>query len=337
MIITEKAYPRAGLVGNPSDGFFGKTIAFVFSNFSASVTLFESPEIDLIPSERDQSHFGSLHHLVEDVRLYGYYGGIRLLKSAVKRFHQYCYESGCHLDDRNFTIRYDSDIPHLVGLAGSSAIITACVRALMRFYEIEIPNPVLANLVLSVEKDELGISAGLQDRVVQAYQGVVYMDFDKAIMDRDGYGHYEEIDPASLPPLFIAYRDDLSESSEVVHNNLTRRFIENDKAVLSAMSFWADLTVKVRDDLLSGNGSSIARHLDLNFDRRASLCKIGEGNHSMIETARELGCSAKFTGSGGAIIGTYEDEKMFQELKKRMLPANVKVIKPTIVPAREGL
>ena len=32
MIIREKAYPRAALIGNPSDGYFGKTIAFVFRN-----------------------------------------------------------------------------------------------------------------------------------------------------------------------------------------------------------------------------------------------------------------------------------------------------------------
>ncbi|MCK5851144.1 MAG: GHMP kinase [Kiritimatiellae bacterium] len=336
MIITEKAYPRAGLVGNPSDGFFGKTIALAFSNFSARITLFESPEIDLVPSMRDHSHFGSIHKLVDDVRLYGYYGGIRLLKSAVKRFHQYCNEAGCHLDDRNFTIRYDSDIPHLVGLGGSSAIITACVRALMTFYGVEIPKQILANLVLAVEKDELGISAGLQDRVIQAYQGLVYMDFDKAAMDRDGYGRYEELDSASLPPLFIAYRADLSEGSDVVHNDLTRRFHKNDNEVLEAIAFWADLTGKVRDDLASGNGSGIGQYLDANFDRRASLCGIGEGNRAMIEIARELGCSAKFTGSGGAIIGTYEDENIFPELEKRMLSANVKVIKPTIASPREG-
>ena len=30
MIIEEKAYPRAGLVGNPSDIFHGKTISLLF-------------------------------------------------------------------------------------------------------------------------------------------------------------------------------------------------------------------------------------------------------------------------------------------------------------------
>jgi glucuronokinase len=43
------------------------------------------------------------------------------------------------------------------------------------------------NLVLSAE-EELGITAGLQDRVVQVYGGVVYMDFDRDHMQAHGYG-----------------------------------------------------------------------------------------------------------------------------------------------------
>ena len=41
--------------------------------------------------------------------------------------------------------------------------------------------------------------AGLQDRVIQAYQGLVYMDFSRDLMDSRGYGEYERLDPALLP------------------------------------------------------------------------------------------------------------------------------------------
>ena len=165
MIIHAKAYPRAGLIGNPSDGYFGKTISFVFKNFAAEVILYQSPELEILPNTRDHSKFKSINGLAEDVRLFGYYGGIRLLKATVKRFHDYCAENAVKLDNRNFTIRYHTNIPSQVGLAGSSAIITACLRALMAFYEVSIPKPVQPGLVLSVEKNELGIMAGLQDRV----------------------------------------------------------------------------------------------------------------------------------------------------------------------------
>ena len=76
-------------------------------------------------------------------------------------------------------IRYDSDIPRQVGLAGSSGIIVATLRCLMEFYDIEIPIEAQPTFVLSVEQEELGITAGLQDRVIQCYEGVIYMDFAK--------------------------------------------------------------------------------------------------------------------------------------------------------------
>ena len=47
------------------------------------------------------------------------------LKATVKRFHDYCEKEGFKLHDRNFTLRYESNIPPQVGMAGSSAIICA--------------------------------------------------------------------------------------------------------------------------------------------------------------------------------------------------------------------
>lgn len=43
-----------------------------------------------------------------------------------------------------------------------------------------------------METRELGINAGLQDRVIQAYGGLVYMDFSKENMTR-GHGQYEPL------------------------------------------------------------------------------------------------------------------------------------------------
>ena len=37
-------------------------------------------------------------------------------------------------------------------------------------------------------EEELGITAGLQDRVIQVYGGLVYMDFDKGSTQWFGYG-----------------------------------------------------------------------------------------------------------------------------------------------------
>jgi len=335
MIIRTKAYARAGLVGNPSDGYYGKTISFIVKNFHAEVLLYETPELEILPNQRDHSRFGGIHALAQDVRQLGYYGGIRLLKATIKRFHDYCVENGIQLHEENFTIRYKSNIPGQVGMAGSSAIITACMRALMSFYQVNIPKPSLAGLVLSVENNELGIPAGLQDRVIQVYEGLVYMDFNKELIARQGHGLYEELDPHRLPPVYVAYRTDLSEGTEVFHNDIRGRFNRGEPAVVEAMEFWASLAGEVRELLLKGEGSKIGPLLDANFDKRREVYNISEGNIRMVEAARSVGASAKFTGSGGAIIGTYEDEKMLAALTAKMEPMNVKIIKPIILPESE--
>ena len=51
----------------------------------------------------------------------------------------------------------------------------------------------------------------------------------------------------------------------------------------------------------------------------------------MVEIARKTGASAKFTGSGGAIIGSYKDEVVYDELKTRLNDIGVEIIKPNIV------
>ncbi len=331
MIIQTKSYPRAALIGNPSDGYYGKTIAFLFSNFSANITLFQTPELEIQPEQLDLTKFNSIEELVQDVSLHGYYGGMRLLKATVKVFFDYCKECNIKLDKRNFTIRYQSSIPHRLGLAGSSAIITAGMKALMSFYGVAIPKPLLANQILTVETEELKIAAGLQDRVAQVYETPVFMDFDKKYMDKQGFGKYTPIEVKKFPLMYIAFRTDQSSGSEVVHNDLRARYNYKEPEVLNAMKEWAGLTEKVKVCLESGSICDLPQYIDRNFDLRRSILTINQENTEMVEIARSTGASAKFTGSGGAIIGTYTDDAMYAKLKNAMVKKGIEVLKPDIV------
>lgn len=331
MIIETYSYPRAAAIGNPSDGYFGKTIAFVFSNFIAKIQLYQTPELEIKPQRLDVTNFNSMKELVEDVNFAGYYGGMRLIKGMIKVFYEYCNKKSISIDDRNFTIRYKSNIPLRLGLAGSSAIITACLKALCMFYKVQISEPVFANLVLSVETNELGISAGLQDRVAQAYEAPVFMDFDRETMENQGYGIYKKLSAKNFPPFYIAYRKNLSEGTEIVHNNLKARFEIGDPKVLQAMLRWGQITEEFKIALNEGDQDKMHELINENFDLRRKTVRISEGNIEMVELARSVGASAKFTGSGGAIIGTYKNETMFNKLKNKLNDKGINVIKPNIV------
>ena len=139
------------------------------------------------------------------------------------------------------------------------------------------------------------------------------------------------IEAKKFPLMYIAYRSDQSSGSEVVHNDLRARYNYKEPEVLKAMEEWAGLAIKVRESLESGNIANLPEYINRNFDLRKSIIAISKENIEMVETARSVGASAKFTGSGGAIIGTYKDDAMFAELKKVLSKKGIEVLKPEIV------
>jgi glucuronokinase len=333
LLLRRQAHARAGLVGNPSDGYHGKTISLILRNFRAEVVLYEWEDVELVNTEQDQSRFRSVHELVRDVKLHGYYGGLRLVKATIKKFAEYCLRQGHKLHDRNFSVRYQSDIPRQVGLAGSSAIIVATLRCLIDFYGVPIPREVQPSLALAVETDELGITGGLQDRVIQVYEGLVYMDFARERMqERGGYlcGIYEPLDPALLPPIYLAFSTEQSEPTEVFHNDIRGRYNRGEPAVVQAMTKFAGLAAEARGALLAGDAVKLGRLMNENFDTRRSIYQLPAGQVAMVETARRVGASAKYAGSGGAIVGTYRDEAMFQGLERELGAIGCRVLKPKV-------
>ena len=123
MIIETRAYARAGLLGNPSDGYFGKTISISVKNFGARISLYESPELRIELNPVDRMEYPNIHTFIDRIKSLGYYGGERLVKAAIKKFTEYCQENDIQLENKNFTIRYLSTIPRQVGLAGSGSPI----------------------------------------------------------------------------------------------------------------------------------------------------------------------------------------------------------------------
>ncbi|MBR9999744.1 MAG: GHMP kinase [Cyclobacteriaceae bacterium] len=330
MIIETRAFARAGLLGNPSDGYFGKTISVIVKNFGAQISLYETPELHIEPRDQDLNIFKNVYDLVESVNLTGYYGATRLVKAAIKKFVEYCEENSLRLSSKNFTIRYHSSIPRQIGLAGSSAIITATFRALMQFYEVKIPKEQLPTIILSVEADELGINAGLQDRVIQVYEGCVYMDFDRAYLEKTGRGKYEIIDPNLLPQLYIAYKIDLGKISGTVLNNIRSRFDAGEKLTIDTLNEIASLAEKGKEAILNKDHAKLFELINLNFDLRSTIMKISDSNKQLVKVARNCGASAKFTGSGGSIIGMYTDDEMLKKLVVAMKSVNARIIKPYI-------
>ncbi|GBC10060.1 hypothetical protein RclHR1_09300007 [Rhizophagus clarus] len=326
MELIHYSYARVGLMGNPSDGYYGKTISFLISNFFVRLTLIpnhstENSIISFLKNGNSNNDcnlsFDSLNSLVEMSKNKGYDKENCLLQATCKVFSEYCLKNNIDLHHQGFSVHFNTNIPRQVGLAGSSAIILAFWKALMNFYNISDENislPIQANLILSVEKDELNISAGLQDRVIQVYGGLVYMDFNKDQMTKHGFGIYEKLDINLLPKgLWIAYELNHSDSGEI-HTDVRKRYESGDQKVIDAMKQFISFTEQARNILIHKNETKrrdLAELMNKNFDLRREIFGdqiLGQTNLFMIELARKYNFATKFTGSGGTILGLWNGD-----------------------------
>jgi glucuronokinase len=99
------------------------------------------------------------------------------------------------------------------------------------------------------------------------------------------------------------------------------------------MKHFAALAAEGREALVKNDMARLSELIDENFDTRRSICRLPDWQVQMVETARQCGASGKFAGSGGATIGTYDGEEMFEQLRAELAQIGAKVIKPQIYSA----
>jgi glucuronokinase len=191
-----------------------------------------------------------------------------------------------------------------VGLGSSSALVIAVLRALCEAHELELEPAEMAELALAIEVEELGIAAGLQDRVVQAYGGLVFMDFGEHAAPR----RYEPLNAELLPPLVVAWREDAAASSATVHGGLRQRH-DRERGVRVAMAELGDAAREARDALAARDTNRFARAVDATFDLRERIVELDPQCVEMVLAARRAGAAANYTGSGGAIVAVCRDER----------------------------
>jgi glucuronokinase len=296
---------RTGLVGHPSDGYGGATLAVTLRNFAAEVRAAPAPALDIAPATDGQWPEG----------------GQPLVAATVAHFRRHCERLDEPFDGRA-AIRFASTIPREVGLGGSSAIVIATLRALSAMTGVRISRDRLPTLALAIETEGLGIAAGLQDRVVQANGGLVFMDF---LRDR-----YESLDEALLPPLFVAWLPGAGGASGRAHRAVRARFERGEPDVIGAMATLARLAHEARAALLVADHAAFAGALDAGYDVRAAIFELDLRHTSLIERARALGLSATYTGSGGAIVGIASDADAVAALARASHDTGVRVVEALV-------
>jgi glucuronokinase len=262
-----RASARSALAGNPSDGYGGAMLSVELTALAA----------------RARAMIGQ--------------GGSdsTLVTATVERFAR---QFNCAGD---VTVSWETEIPRSVGLAGSSAIVIAVTRALCAFHDVAMSPDELASFAHAVERVDLFIAGGRQDSVVQAYGGLVFMDFS---CDPAGV---ESLDAALLPPLLVAWRTDAAEDSGLIHRHLRARYEAGEPSVVDRMAALAACAHDARTALLAGDHARFARAVDDTFDLRHEILSLDPRHVEMVDTARRAGAAANYTGSGGAIVAVCHD------------------------------
>ncbi|MDP6410807.1 MAG: hypothetical protein QGI46_15635 [Planctomycetota bacterium] len=312
---TARALPRAALLGNPSDGYGGSVIAFPFTDFAAEARVSPAADGDralvLCPGTPQEYRAVSWEAAIEALRDGSLPGdGARLLAATVARFAAAGVERGLPVAGElpGITLGLRTDIPRQVGLAGSSALVIATLRALARTFEVELPPPVLAELALRAETEELGITAGPQDRVVQAAGGPVFMDFGRE-------PRVERLDAALLPPLLLAWTRAPGRPSGTAHDKVRARFEHGDADVVSAMRTFARLAVEGLANLRAGRRGALLELVNENFDTRAAIWPLSDDDRALAELGRAHGAATKLSGSGGCVLAVVEDAARLPALR----------------------
>lgn len=289
---------RAALAGNPSDGHGGAVVATVVPAVGASVRVGASDRFVVDGVELDCDSLDDMEELVRsDI------GSAQPLVPAtlvaLYRFVDVVIEP--------VAIDVVTTIPRSVGLAGSSAIVIAAIRAVIGHHRgapwadrLAGSPSLVASVALAAERDVLGIAAGLQDRVVQAFDGTVAMEFGgshRRVIDGLTAGSYQRLGP--LPPgLFVAYRAATAGHSGAVHSAVDA----SDPAFVTAMEACAFEARRARAAIEAGDATELGAAMDATFELRASVMDLEPAHVAMVETARTHGAFANYTGSGGAII-----------------------------------
>jgi glucuronokinase len=295
---TGTAFARAGLLGNPSDAYGGKTIAFSVRNFSARVSV--------EPSDRLE---------IED-RL-----AAPLLTAALRRFE---FHIGNTIAPMRISL--ETDVPFQVGLAGSSAIVIAALRALSVVHARPLDPFDQSELALAAEVDELGIAAGPMDRVIQAYEGLLQMDFSK----KRTPACYTRLSASSLPPLLIAWDPGGAETSDSVHSDLRDRWQRGESDVREAMALFSEIVDDGESALRDGDFARLRRAVNRNFETRAQLFTIADRDRDMVELARSHGGAAKQCGSGGACLIVLAAESDAEVLATAYRGAGYRTVRPVV-------
>jgi len=306
-MIIATAPGRAGIIGNPTDGYGGSMIACSIKN-RARVTIEKADQLIV-----ENAYGRKVLRWKSDFENQGDYFDI--VRSILRYFKAY---------DLKARITIHSDIPVQAGLAGSTAVLASTLAAVTAFLGFKFHKYHLAELNRYIELHYMKCQCGYQDAYMTTFGGLNYLDFRGKEyykdLDKEIYATVEPLAPFVKKLPFVVAHTGIKHHSGNFHKPLRERWLEGDKAVIEGYKEIAHLAREGKKALLNEDWDELAYLMNKNHEIQNSLADSGEQNIRMIKVARENGAlAAKLAGAGGGgtiIALTLESEKTLKALKE---------------------
>lgn len=311
------------LIGAPSDRSGGATITLALDGLQAEVTAEPALGVELIP---EPSSGPSVANPTTQ-------GPLGALKAAAAQI----LASRDDLSDAGFRMELvRCEIPPDVGLGENTAIVLAALEALDGLFGIGLAREQLPPLALACLIDRLGVPGTLRDPVAQSEGGLTFMDFDA---EGSGGGRYEPLDPALLPPLFVAWpaevdpapshdpqspsvdKPDIVAGLSTLGGGAAGENLEPD-----ALAELGGLAQRALSPLLVRDGAGFGVLLERDRELRETV----EPPNPLAEAAARLGVAVNSTSPTGAIVGLFGDAAQLGQIREALtaLGAELLIVRP---------
>ncbi|HET6386787.1 MAG TPA: hypothetical protein VFJ58_25630 [Armatimonadota bacterium] len=320
-VIRATAPGRAGVVGNPTDGYGGSVI---------SSTISERAWCEIRPSAALSVDIGGDHQDVRSEADLALKGDNADVARAVIRYFWPIAPAA---------ITAGTGIPIRAGLSGSTAILTAIFAGVLDHLDRSLAPHEIAETARSIEYDLLKITCGFQDQHMIVFGGANYMDFrGKAPGDPDPLP-WAAIEPLPLHEnlardgckLLLGHTG-VQRISGAIHKGLRERWIEGDPDVVDGYLQIATLAREGKKAVHRRDWPLLGAMMNENHAIQRDLGGSGEANERLIRAAREngaLGAKLAGAGGGGTIIALCSDPDRTAEGLKAAGAERVWAVEPS--------
>lgn len=280
---------RANVIGNPSDQYGGSTLA-------CTLPLRARVELTTAPTTRLETGGRRIEAAAPDSLAPT--GDLFDLPRAVLR----------HLGPGPpVHIRYGSEIPLQSGVAGSTALLVALLRALLAWRNEPEPEPhALAERAREIERSELDITCGYVDHYMTVFGGCQFVDFRGKTPEGSARTEpYATLEPISADLPFVLGFTGVRHSSDSVHRPIRERWLAGELKVVGAYERCNEIGHLGKRALLRGEYEELGQLMNENHALQRDLGGSGESNEQLIAAALgagALGAKLAGAGDGGTVV-----------------------------------